>query len=187
MVSSSNDKVYILLFMCASTKGVHLELTTTLNVPSFLCTFRRFVGRRGLPLRLLSDNAKTFPAASIEIMKLSRAPEVTTYLTNNRIGFWERLVMQQFTNRWRTGYLLNLPEQSVCNSKGRNDCISVGDIVIVKDDKTNRNFWKLDMVESLLWGGDDIVRAAVVKVVDGKGNQLQRLRRPIQHLIPIEV
>ena len=116
-----------------------------------------------------------------------RAPEVTTYLTNNPMGFCERLVMQQFTNRWRGGYLLNLPEQSVCNSKGRNDCISVGDIVIVKDDKTNCNFWKLHMVESLLWGGDDIVRLAVVKVVDGKGNQLQRLRRPIQHLISIEV
>ena len=32
-----------------------------------------------------------------------------------------------------------------------------------------------------------MVRAAVVKVVGGKGDQLQRLRRPIQHLIPIEV
>ena len=31
------------------------------------------------------------------------------------------------------------------------------------------------------------MRAAVIKVVGGKGNQLQRLRRSIQHLIPIEV
>ena len=233
--SLSNDKVYILLFTCASTRGVHLELTPSLDVPSFLRAFRRFVGRRGLPSRLLSDNAKTFRAASKEIMKLSRAPEVTTYLTNNRItwsfivekapwwgGYWERLVrsvkrplkkvlgrsslsydelntiiieieslinarpityvfddqesisyalspsqllygrrltslpndevyeiqstnrsltkrarhqrnvIQQFTNRWRKEYLLNLREQSVCNSKGKNGSISAGDIVIIK-------------------------------------------------------
>ena len=289
--NSSNDKVYILLFTCASTRGVHLELTQSLNVPSFLCAFRRFVGRRGLPSRLLSDNAKTFRAASKEIMKLSRAPEVTTYLTNNRIiwsfivekapwwgGFWERLVrsvkcplkkvlgrsslmydelntiiieieslinarpityvfddqesvsyalspsqllygrrltsmpndevyeiqstnrsltkrarhhrnvMQHFTNRWRREYLLSLREQSVCNSKRKNDVsISAGDIVIIKNDKTNRNFWKLAMVESLLQGDDNTVRAAVVRVVGGKGDQSQRLRRPVQHLIPIEV
>ena len=40
------------------------------------------------------------------------------------------------------------------------------------------------MVEKLLQS--DIVRAAVVRVVGGKGDQLQRLRRPIQHLVPIE-
>ena len=68
--SLSSEKVYILLFTCASTRGVHLELTPTLSVSSFLCAFRRFVGRRGLPSRLLSDNAKTFKAASKEIMKL---------------------------------------------------------------------------------------------------------------------
>ncbi len=34
--SLSNDKVYILLFTCASTRGVHLELTPSLDVPSFL-------------------------------------------------------------------------------------------------------------------------------------------------------
>ena len=99
----------------------------------------------------------------------------------------QRNVMQQFTNRWRKEYLLNLREQAVCVSRGKNESITVGDIVIIKNDKTNRNFWKLAMVETLLRGDDNMVRAAVVKVVGGKGDQLQRLRRPIQHLIPIEV
>ena len=43
------------------------------------------------------------------------------------------------------------------------------------------------MVKTLLRGDDSMVRAAFVKVVGGEGDQLQRLRRPIQHLIPIEV
>ena len=55
--------------------------------------------------------------------------------------------------------------------------ISVGDIVIIKNDKTNRNFWKLAMVENLLLGEDNMARAAVLKVVGGKGDQIQRLRR----------
>lgn len=43
------------------------------------------------------------------------------------------------------------------------------------------------MVENRLRADDDMVRAAVVRVVGGKGGQLQRLRRPIQLLTPIEV
>ncbi len=84
---------------------MHLELTQSLDVSSFLRAFRRFASRRGLPLLLLSDNAKTFKGACKEICKLKRAPEVCNYLSNNRItwrfiterapwwgGFWERLV-----------------------------------------------------------------------------------------------
>ena len=102
--SSNSTKTYILLFTCAATRAVHLELTLSLEVSSFLRAFRRFTSRRRLPSLLLSDNAKTFKGACKEIFKLKRAPEVWDYLTNNRItwrfiteralwwgGFWERL------------------------------------------------------------------------------------------------
>ena len=98
-------KVYILLFTCASTRALHLELTQTLNVQSFLLAFRRFASRRGLPARLISDNAKTFKSSCKEIRRITRSEEVWRYLTDNRIqwefiaekapwwgGFWERLV-----------------------------------------------------------------------------------------------
>ncbi len=91
--------------MEGSTRAVHLELTQSLNVPSFLRAFRPFASRRGLLLLLLSDNAKTFKGACKEICKLKRAPEVCNYLSSNRItwrfiterapwwgGFWKRLV-----------------------------------------------------------------------------------------------
>ena len=54
------EKVYICLYTCAATRAVHLELLRDLGVESFLLSFRRFVGRRGLPATLISDNAKTF-------------------------------------------------------------------------------------------------------------------------------
>ena len=101
----NDTKVYMCLFTCASTRAIHLELTRGLNVDSFLLAFRRFVGRRGLPATLLSDNATTFRSSSKEIQSICRSSEVFHYLTNNRTswkfivpkapwwgGFWERMV-----------------------------------------------------------------------------------------------
>ena len=39
---SEKSKVYVLLFTCASTRAVHLELTPSLSVPAFLRAFRRY-------------------------------------------------------------------------------------------------------------------------------------------------
>ena len=94
-------KVYVLLFTCASTRGVHLELTPSLSVSSFLQAFRRFASRRGLPSLLVSDNAKTYKSASKEIRNLSRAEEVWRYLSNNRIT-WQFIVEKA---PWWGGFL----------------------------------------------------------------------------------
>ena len=97
--------MYIVILTCASKRAVHLEVTPSLTVFSFLCAFRRFTSRRGVPALLMSDNAKTFRAASMEIRELCRSEEVLRYLADMRIswtfivekapwwgGFWERLV-----------------------------------------------------------------------------------------------
>ena len=103
--SCKATKVYVLLFTCASTRAVHLEIVERLDVETFLRAFRRFAARRGLPSMVLSDNAKTFKTASKEIMKIIRAKRVHTYFANKGItwgfsvervpwwgGMWERLV-----------------------------------------------------------------------------------------------
>ena len=53
-------KCYIALFTCASTRALHLELVPDLHANSFIRAFTRFIGRRGLPSRIVSDNGKTF-------------------------------------------------------------------------------------------------------------------------------
>ena len=63
------------------------------------------MSRRGLPVTLLSYNARTFKSASKDTVKISRAKEVTHYIANNGVtwkfiveratwwgGFWQHLI-----------------------------------------------------------------------------------------------
>ena len=89
--SDESQKVYVCLFMCSSTRAVHLELTPALSVESFSLAFRRLTSRRGLPAAITSDNAKTFRFSSQDIRKISRAEEVRRYLANKQIT-WNFIV-----------------------------------------------------------------------------------------------
>nr|XP_018906989.1 PREDICTED: uncharacterized protein LOC109036989 [Bemisia tabaci] len=55
--------LYIVVFICFATKAVHLEITFNLTTYSFLIALKRFVSRRGIPLTIYSDQAKTFIGA----------------------------------------------------------------------------------------------------------------------------
>ena len=283
-------KAYICLFTCASTRGIHLELTTSLNVDAFFLAFRRFTARRGLPSTIRTDNAQTFKRAAKELQRFTRSNVLHNYMINHRIswqfippkapwwgGYWERMVkmvkqtlkkmlgrstlnydemntllvevervinsrpityvyddkeavsyaltpshlingrsistvpncrhydvvstnqtltrrsrhhrhlLQQFLERWRRDYLLSLRESHKTKSRqDKKPDISVGDIVILKNDSTSRNFWKLAKIVELLPGRDGAIRSAVVKV----GSDTRKpvlLKRVIQQLIPIEV
>ncbi|XP_075157880.1 uncharacterized protein LOC142231146 [Haematobia irritans] len=57
------QKGYVCVFVCFSTKAIHLELCSNLSSDSFLAAFTRFVGRRGLPQKIMSDNGTNFVGA----------------------------------------------------------------------------------------------------------------------------
>lgn len=63
-------KAYICLFICFSTKAVHLELISSLTSEAFLAGLRRFVSRRGKPAHLYSDNGSNFVGAKNELKLL---------------------------------------------------------------------------------------------------------------------
>jgi len=69
-VGSDIQKAYITLFTCATTQAVHLELCTDMSTDKFLMTLQRFVGRRGIPHTIYTDNARTFHAANFEFSAL---------------------------------------------------------------------------------------------------------------------
>ena len=82
-------KVWIALFVCGSTRAIHLEIVTSLTAEEFLLAFRRFVARRHQPLHIISDNASTFKAASqIMAIKWEFIPPCSPWFG----GFYERLV-----------------------------------------------------------------------------------------------
>ena len=57
-------KVYICLFICATTRAVHLEIVLDMTVESFML---EFVRRRSVPKRMISDNASTYLSAANEL------------------------------------------------------------------------------------------------------------------------
>ena len=99
---------YIALFTYATTRAVHLELSTDMTTDKFLLAFQGFVGRRGLPHTVYTDNARTFHATNKHLALLwtcLSAAKTHQFLTQNNItwkfiapraawwgGWWERIV-----------------------------------------------------------------------------------------------
>ncbi|XP_046803755.1 uncharacterized protein LOC124419188 [Lucilia cuprina] len=57
-------KGYASVFVCFSTKAIHLEPCSDLSSAAFQAVFSRFVGRRGLPQRVVTDNGRNFLGCS---------------------------------------------------------------------------------------------------------------------------
>ena len=98
---------------------------------------------------------------------------------------YHRKLLEHFTQRWRKEYLVSLMEAYKSKQVTKQPLISVGDVCILKNDQAKRAFWKLCKVSELLTGKDGNVRAARVEVTSSRGKHL--FRRPIQHLVPLEI
>nr|XP_037871212.1 uncharacterized protein LOC119629465 [Bombyx mori] len=72
-------KGYICVFVCFSTKAIHLELVSSLTTAAFLACFKRFVSRRGLPSDVYCDNASTFKEAKSQLDELYRLQNSTDH------------------------------------------------------------------------------------------------------------
>lgn len=68
--NAAPPKVYIAVFVCFSTKSMHLEMASDLSTASFLSVLRRFIGYRGVPAEIHSDNATNFSGARNELKAL---------------------------------------------------------------------------------------------------------------------
>ena len=55
------------LFTCMTVRAVHIELVSSLSADSFINALRRFIGRRGKPWEITSDNGTNFVAADKEL------------------------------------------------------------------------------------------------------------------------
>ena len=98
-------KAYICLFVCTTTRAVHLEVVDNLTTTSFIMCLKRLAATKGMPTLLLSDNHKTFIVGETFLLEMQQDPAVQEYLSTNRIrwkhqtprspwmgGHFERLV-----------------------------------------------------------------------------------------------
>ena len=68
--AGNTEKIYISLFVCLSTKAVHMELVTSLTKEDCLFAIKRFISRRGMPEKILTDNGTNFLGARSDLIKL---------------------------------------------------------------------------------------------------------------------
>ena len=54
------NKAYVLLLTCATSRLIHLDLYPDLTTEGYIRCQQRFMGRRGIPKLITSDNGRTF-------------------------------------------------------------------------------------------------------------------------------
>ncbi|XP_055584778.1 uncharacterized protein LOC129737643 [Uranotaenia lowii] len=106
-VGRSTVKRWVALFTCLTVRAVHLEVVHSLTTVSCQMAVRRFIGRRGSPIEIYSDNGTNFWGARNELVReiedINR--KLGTIFTNSATqwkfnppsaphmgGAWERLV-----------------------------------------------------------------------------------------------
>lgn len=63
-------KVWVCVFICMSTRGIHLEVVHDLTSAAFIDAFQQFAARRGYCATIISDNAKTFIGAKRQMLEI---------------------------------------------------------------------------------------------------------------------
>ena len=76
---------------------------------------------------------------------------------------WRRVqhLSDQFYRRWRDFYLASLQKRSKWFKKRPN--LEIGDLVLVKDKLTPRNYWKMGVIDSVVMSKDNVVRSCYVR------------------------
>lgn len=68
--NSRINKCFLAIFVCLSTKCVHIEISVDMSTEAFLSVLKRFISRRGLPSDIYSDNGTNFVGAQRELSEL---------------------------------------------------------------------------------------------------------------------
>lgn len=79
----TTQKGYIVIFICLSTRAIHIEMVTDLTAEAFIASFKRFIGRRGNVAHLYSDNGTNFIGANT-ILNLEGEQAMKEYNDNIR-------------------------------------------------------------------------------------------------------
>ena len=98
-------KCYILIFTCATSRALHLEVTKSQTAEEFKAKLNSFIARRTRPERIVSDNGAAFKTTAAMIKKIRKSEALQDYLARQQItwqfnlsrspwwgGLYERLI-----------------------------------------------------------------------------------------------
>ena len=60
---------------CCVVRANHLEIVPDMTTQSFIGCFKRFTAPRGVPIRIISDNGRTFKSAAKLLVKILKQPK----------------------------------------------------------------------------------------------------------------
>ncbi|XP_059047668.1 uncharacterized protein LOC131843091 [Achroia grisella] len=80
-------KGYICVFVCFTTRALHLELVSSLSTNDYLLALKRFISRRGKPVEIFSDNGGAFVGSQkdLSLFLNENVKEIEDFATNNGI------------------------------------------------------------------------------------------------------
>ena len=80
-----DGKAYLLLDACSLTRGIYLDLLSSLETSKFLRSLKRFIARRGRSEKIYSDNGRTFVAVAKWLKAVMADKKVHDFLSLKRI------------------------------------------------------------------------------------------------------
>lgn len=103
-------KCYVSLFVCLTTKAVHLELAHDLSTQAFIAALNRFVSRRGIPSHMYSDRGTNFIGTEKELPRLwyntesQESQKILSVLADNKITWhFNPARASHFGGLWEAG------------------------------------------------------------------------------------
>ena len=112
---TKEEKAYVLIFTCATSRAVHLELTRSQTAEEFQRKLNAFITRRTRPEKIVSDNAATFKATATWIRRIRKSEKLQNCLAQQEItwqfnlskspwwgGMYERLIKEVKKTAYKT-------------------------------------------------------------------------------------
>lgn len=175
----------------ANVKSVKTQLFKTIGTQ--ILTYEEFntilVQIEGLlnsrPICVLSSDPSDLSALTpnhflnITPLKFLPAEYIDSTLSDNRLNRYQLLnrIVQSYWKRWSMEYLTSLQQREKWNTPSKP--VTVGTIVVMKDNNSHPMCWPLAIVTEIFPGKDNIIRAVKVKTATAS------YIRPVTRLCPL--
>ena len=85
VTKKERGKCYVLIFTCATSRAVHLEVTKSQTAEEFQRKLNSFIARKTRPRLIISDNASVFKATASWIKKIRKSERLQDHLAREDI------------------------------------------------------------------------------------------------------